>query len=55
MEHTEKKTSSSSFKDASIAELSEICYRKIRECERKLNKQGYWNIALVAYQLKERE
>lgn len=55
MEHTEKQNNSSAFKDASIAELSEICYRKISECERELNKQGYWNIALVAYQLKEKE
>lgn len=38
---------------AEIAELPEVCYEKIRECERELNKQGYWNIALVAYQLKD--
>ena len=55
MEHTEKQNNSSAFKDASIAELSEICCRKISECERELNKQRYWNIALVAYQLKEKE
>lgn len=55
MEHTEKPNKTTSFEDTSIAEISEICCRKISECERELNKQGYWNIALVAYQLKEKE
>ena len=55
MEHTEKPNKTISFEDASIAEISEICCRKISEYERELNKQGYWNIALVAYQLKETE
>lgn len=55
MEHTANQNQNSSFGSASIAELSEICCRKIQECERELNKQGYWNIALVAYQLKEKE
>lgn len=36
-----------------IAELSETCQKKIQEFERELNKQGYWNIALVAYQMKK--
>ncbi len=36
-----------------IAELSEACCEKIRDCEREINKGGYWNIALVAYQLKD--
>ena len=35
------------------AELPENCLEKIRDFERELNKQGYWNIALVAYQIKE--
>lgn len=35
-----------------IAQLSEACQKKIHEFEQELNKQGYWNIALVAYQLK---
>lgn len=55
MEHTEKQKGAVSPGDASIAELPEICCRKIQECERELNRQGYWNIALVAYQLKEKE
>ncbi len=33
-----------------IAKLSEACEDKLREFEHELNKQGYWNIALVAYQ-----
>lgn len=35
------------------AQLPENCLEKIRDFERELNKQGYWNIALVAYQIKE--
>lgn len=35
-----------------IAELPDACLKKIHEFERELNKEGYWNIALVAYQLK---
>ena len=38
---------------AVTAELPENCLEKIRDFERELNKQGYWNIALVAYQIKE--
>lgn len=41
------------FSKAEIAELSEACREKIQQFERELNKQGYWNIALVAYQLKD--
>lgn len=37
---------------ARIAELPDACLKKIHEFERELNKEGYWNIALVAYQLK---
>lgn len=36
-----------------IAELSESCKEKIHGFEQELNKQGYWNIALVAYQKME--
>lgn len=38
--------------NAEIAELSEACCEKIRDCELEINKLGYWNIALVAYQMK---
>jgi hypothetical protein len=38
---------------ARIAEISEACQDKIKECEREINKLGYWNVALVAYQLKD--
>lgn len=55
MENRRFTDSHSPFPDASIAELSEICCKKIQECERELNKQGYWNISLVAYQMKEKE
>lgn len=41
------------YPDAEIAELSDSCTEKLRDFERQLNKQGYWNIALVAYQLKK--
>lgn len=34
-----------------IADISEACRQKIAECEKELNKQGAWNIALVAYQM----
>ena len=34
-----------------IANLPQSCCDKIAECEQELNKQGYWNIALVAYQM----
>ncbi len=40
------------FSKAEIADLSESCKEKIQEFERELNKQGCWNISLVAYQLK---
>lgn len=43
----------SSFPEAEIAELPDTCQEKIREFERELNKHGYWNIALVAYQIKK--
>lgn len=33
-----------------IAELPDACKEKIHTFEQELNKQGYWNIALVAYQ-----
>ena len=37
-----------------IADLPESCKKQIHEFERELNKQGYWNIALVAYQMNQR-
>ena len=33
-----------------IAELPNACKEKIHTFEQELNKQGFWNIALVAYQ-----
>lgn len=47
-----EKNASSDFSLYEFAELSDVCKEKIQEWERELNKQGYWNIALVAYQLK---
>lgn len=45
--------STDNFSDSlQIAELPDACLKKIHEFERELNKEGYWNIALVAYQLK---
>lgn len=38
---------------AEIAEISEACRERITQCEKELNKQGYWNIALIAYQMKD--
>ena len=37
---------------AQIAELPDACLKRIHDFERELNKEGFWNIALVAYQLK---
>lgn len=34
-----------------IAKIPQSCCDKISECEKELNKLGYWNIALVAYQM----
>lgn len=36
-----------------IADLPDLCESQIHDFERELNKQGYYNIALVAYQMKE--
>ena len=47
----QKDLQSSPDAKADFAELSQSCQQKLREWERELNKQGYWNIALVAYQL----
>lgn len=48
---SEEKTSCSChFKPA---ELPDACISKIHEFEQELNKQGFWNIALVAYQKTE--
>lgn len=51
-ENTSKKCGqdSCSFK---IAELPDACKEKIHTFEQELNKQGFWNIALVAYQKME--
>lgn len=52
--NTSKKTASyTAFSEAVIANLPDTCTKKIRDFERELNKLGFWNIALVAYQLKE--
>lgn len=34
-----------------VADLPPACLEKIHDFERELNRQGCWNIALVAYQL----
>lgn len=52
MEASKKQKESSAVSGGEIADLPETCLEKIRDFERELNKQGYWNIALVAYQLK---
>ena len=51
-ENTSKKCgqNSCSFK---IAELPDACKEKIHTFEQELNKQGFWNTALVAYQKME--
>ena len=46
-----KKDPFSSGANVQYAEISQACQQKLQECERELNKHGYWNIALVAYQL----
>lgn len=51
-ENTSSKYKEIDLSKAEIADISESCREKIQEFERELNKQGYWNIALVAYQLK---
>ena len=48
----EKGNMKEKISDTKIAELSEACCEKIRDCEHEINKLGYWNIALVAYQMK---
>lgn len=45
-------TSNTETCNCKIAELPDACLKKIHEFERELNKQGYWNLALVAYQVK---
>lgn len=43
-----------SFEDAKgqykIANLPKACQEKLHSFEQELNRQGYWNISLVAYQ-----
>lgn len=53
MEPDTKNKTTNSYSSAVPAELPDNCVEKIRDFERELNKQGYWNIALVAYQIKE--
>lgn len=53
MNTSEKTDNPVSFPEASVADLPDTCVKKIRDCERELNKQGFWNIALVSYQLKD--
>ncbi|WP_373217862.1 hypothetical protein [Ruminococcus sp. 5_1_39BFAA] len=48
----EKENMKEKFSNAEIADISEACCEKIRDCEHEINKLGYWNIALVAYQMK---
>ncbi|MCI6018609.1 MAG: hypothetical protein MRZ59_07150 [Clostridiales bacterium] len=36
-----------------LADLPLSCREKFAEFEQELNRQGYWNIALVAYQKTE--
>lgn len=59
MEITDAKYSGKNLKagftaseNVQIARLPEACLKKIHEFERELNKEGFWNIALVAYQMK---
>ena len=52
MDDTTVRQSSDVSDSMKIAELPDACLKKIHEFERELNKEGYWNIALVAYQLK---
>mgnify|MGYP001775736274 CR=1 FL=1 len=52
MENKQDTLSKEPLRNAQIAELSDACMEKIQQFERELNKQGFWNIALVAYQLK---
>ena len=52
MEEESPKTLRQRTTESEIAELSEACCEKIRECEHEINKLGYWNIALVTYQMK---
>ncbi|MDO4307557.1 MAG: hypothetical protein Q4C77_12035 [Eubacteriales bacterium] len=52
MENNTGKYPDIKFENAEIAELPEACLKRIHEFERELNKEGFWNIALVAYQMK---
>lgn len=44
-------TSSAGSISCHVADLPPGCLEKIHDFERELNRQGCWNIALVAYQL----
>lgn len=46
----EKETTQASNCNFKIADLPLSCRDKFEEFEHELNRQGYWNIAVVAYQ-----
>ena len=48
---TENLTAPSHGISCHVADLPPGCLEKIHDFERELNRQGCWNIALVAYQL----
>ena len=48
---TENLTAPSHAISCHVADLPPGCLEKIHDFERELNRQGCWNIALVAYQL----
>lgn len=53
MNHREDRhADSGAAKKFEVAELSEGCQEKLKEFEKELNRMGCWNIALVAYQMK---
>lgn len=53
MEEQKIDSSGKENNQAEIARISEACREKITQCEKELNKQGFYNIALVAYQMKD--
>ena len=53
MEEQKKDPSGPEMTESEVAQISEACREKITQCEKELNKQGYYNIALVAYQMKD--
>ncbi len=51
MENSAEKTFGEPGVNVQVAQLPEACLKKIHDCELELNKEGFWNIALVAYQM----